>query len=211
MSTQKVPPASRRRRLPTDQRQGEIITTVLALAVEHGPDSITTQDIADRMGVTQGAIFRHFPNKQAIWLAVFAWVREALGTAVQRAMAKQSSPLAKLEAAFIAHVSFLAAHPGVPRVLFHELQYPDKSPVRREVKAMVGAYQTRLAALFDQARQAGELPAALSTSLAPLLFIGAVQGLVVQSALTGDTKGMTRRARPLFAMMLGGYQGTARR
>lgn len=211
MRMQKVPPVSPRRRLPTDQRQGEIIAAVLALACEHGPEAITTQAIADRMGVTQGAIFRHFPNKEAIWLAVFAWVRESLGAAVQRAMRKQASPLAKLEAAFVAHVGFLAANPGVPRVLFHELQYPDPSPVRREVKAMVGAYQARLATLFNAARQAGELPASLNTSLAPLLFIGAVQGLVVQSALAGDEKGMARRARPLFAMLLDGCRGRAPR
>lgn len=211
MRPQKVPPAPPRRRLPTDQRQGEIIAAVLALACEHGPDAITTQAIADRMGVTQGAIFRHFPNKEVIWLAVFAWVRESLGAALQRAMQKKASPLARLEAAFIAHAGFLAAHPGVPRVLFHELQYPDQSPVRREVKAMVGAYQARLATLFNAARQAGELPAGLNTALAPLLFIGAIQGLVVQSALAGDAKVMTRRAKPLFAMLLDGYRGQVHR
>ena len=54
--------------------------THLVLARERGPDAITTQAIADRIGVTQGAIFRHFPDKEAIWMAVFAWVRESLGT-----------------------------------------------------------------------------------------------------------------------------------
>ena len=38
------------------------------------------------MGLTQGAVFRHFPDKQAIWLAVFAWVRESLGAAIAAAM-----------------------------------------------------------------------------------------------------------------------------
>src|SRR5512144_2402894 len=97
--------AAPRQRLTTDQRQREIVATVLALARERGPDAITTQAIADRMGLTQGAVFRHFPDKEAIWLAVFSWVREALGIAITDAIGKADSPLARIEQAFLAHVA----------------------------------------------------------------------------------------------------------
>ena len=154
-----LPRAAPRHRLTTDERQREIVATVLALARERGPDAITTQAIADRMGVTQGALFRHFPDKEAIWLAVFAWVRESLGAVLDAAVEKADSPLAKIERAFLAHVAFIAANPGVPRVMFHEMQYPGDSPVRAEVRAMITAYRKRLALLFTQAKAAGELPA----------------------------------------------------
>jgi AcrR family transcriptional regulator len=207
MKPQSVPQVPPRQRLKTDERQREIIATVLALARERGPDAITTQAIADRMGVTQGAIFRHFEGKEAIWLAVFGWVSESLSAVVAAAIDKQQSPLAKIEAAFLAHVTFVAAHPGVPRVLFHELQYPGDTPVRAAVQAMIGGYRQRLAALFAAAKTAGELPAELDTTLAPVLFIGAIQGLVMQSALAGDEKGMVRRARQLFALLVSGFRG----
>src|SRR5512141_3410610 len=103
-----APPASRQR-LTTAQRQREIVAAVLALARERGPDSITTQAIADRIGVTQGALFRHFPDKEAIWLAVFAWVRESLSAVLDGAMTKADSPLSQLKQAFLAHVAFVAA------------------------------------------------------------------------------------------------------
>jgi len=196
-----------RLRLSTDIRQREIVATVIALARERGPDAITTQAIADRIGVTQGAVFRHFPDKEAIWLAVFAWVRASLGAVFAAAMEKGDSPLAKIEQAFLAHVAFIAANPGVPRVMFHELQYPGDSPVRAEVRAMITAYRKRLGLLFAQAKAAGELPADLDTTLAPVLFIGAVQGLVIQASLAGDEAGMMKRARRLFPLLLNGYRG----
>ena len=196
-----------RQRLSTDERQREIVATVLALARERGPEAITTQAIADRMGVTQGAIFRHFPDKAAIWLAVFAWVRESLDAVFAAAMDESATPIAKIEAAFIAHVAFVAANPGVPRVMFHELQYPGDSPVRAEVRAMITGYRKRLAVLFTEAKAAGALPADLDVTLAPVLFIGAVQGLVIQSALAGDEAAMVKRARRLFPMLLHGYRG----
>jgi TetR/AcrR family transcriptional regulator len=199
--------ATPRHRLKTDVRQREIVGAVLALARERGPDAITTQAIADRIGVTQGALFRHFPDKEAIWLAVFAWVRESLGVVFATAVEKPKSPLAKIEAAFLAHVAFIAANPGVPRVMFHELQYPGDSPVRTEVRAMITAYRKRLGLLFAQAKAAGELPPNLDTALAPILFIGAVQGLVIHASLAGDETGMMKRARQLFPLLLHGYRG----
>jgi TetR/AcrR family transcriptional regulator len=196
-----------RHRLPTDERRREIVAAVLALACERGPEAITTQAIADRMGVTQGAVFRHFPDKEAIWLAVFAWVRESLSAVFTTAVDKPKSPLAKIEAAFLAHVAFIAANPGVPRVMFHELQYPGDSRVRAEVRAMITSYGKRLTLLFSEAKSVGELPANLDAALAPVLFLGAVQGLVIQSALAGDEAAMMRRARQLFPLLLHGYRG----
>jgi TetR/AcrR family transcriptional regulator len=211
MDTPTTSQAAPRHRLSTDERQREIVAAVLALARERGPEAITTQAIADRMGVTQGAIFRHFADKEAIWLAVFAWVRESLGSVFATAMAKADTPLARIEAVFLAHVAFVAANPGVPRVMFHELQYPGDSPVRAEVRAMITSYRKRLASLFADAKAAGELPADLDANLAPVLFIGAVQGLVIQSALAGDEAGMTRRARQLVPLLLDGYRGRRKR
>ena len=203
-----APPSTEpRHRLTTGQRRQEIVATVLALARERGPDAITTQAIADRMGLTQGAVFRHFPDKQAIWLAVFAWVREALGAAIAQAVEKADSPLAKVEAAFLAHVAFLAANPGVPRVMFHEMQYPGDSPVRAEVRAMIASYRQRLTLLFRQAKAAGELPRELDATLAPVSYIGAVQGLVIEASLAGDEAGMVKRARKLLPLLLDGYRG----
>jgi AcrR family transcriptional regulator len=207
MDTRTAARAAPRHRLRTDERQREIVAAVLALARERGPDSITTQAIADRIGVTQGALFRHFPDKEAIWLAVFAWVRESLGAVIDAAVAKADTPLAQLNQAFLAHVAFVAANPGVPRMLFHELQYPGDSPVRADVGAMIAAYSKRLARLFARARKAGELPADLDATLAPALFIGAIQGLVIQSALDGNEAAMVKRARQLFPLLLDGYRG----
>ena len=201
------PAPVRRHRLTTDARQREIVATVLALARERGPDAITTQAIADRMGLTQGAVFRHFPDKEAIWLAVFAWVRESLGAAFATAMREADPPLAKIERAFLAHVAFIAANPGVPRVMFHELQYPGDSRVRTDVRTMITGYRQRLMQLFAQAKAAGELPGDLDTGLASMLFIGAVQGLVIRASLAGDEAAMVKRARKVFSLLLDGYRG----
>ena len=199
-------PARARRRSNVDRRR-EIVEAVVALARERGPDAITTHAIAARIGVTQGAVFRHFPDKAAIWVAVFAWVREALDAALDAAVAQGGSPVEKIGRAFLAHAAFVALHPGVPRMLFHELQYAGESEVRAAVREAVGDYRRRLAKLFDQAKREGELPASLDSTLATVLFIGAVQGLVIKAALAGNDAAIAKDARPMLALLLDGYRG----
>jgi TetR/AcrR family transcriptional regulator len=199
--------AGRRARRTSEVRQAEIVAAVLELARDRGPDAITTQAIAERIGVTQGAVFRHFPHKEAIWLAVFAWVRASLDRVLEEAVDATRPPLANLERAFCAHVALVAAHPGLPRILYHELQGSRTSQVRVAVRDAVGSYRRGLARLFEQAKDAGEVAADLDTALATLLFIGSVQGLAIQAALAG--RAMTARvASATFALLASGYRGT---
>ena len=77
-------------RQPAEARQAEMVQAVLCLAAQQEPASITTTDIAKAVGLSQGAVFRHFPNKQAIWLNVAQWLEATLLPLVQTAA--QSSP-----------------------------------------------------------------------------------------------------------------------
>ena len=125
------------RHLPAAERRAVTVEAVVELAAEQNPGEITTAAIADRMHVTQGALFRHFANKDAIWEAVMHWVAERLLARVDRAAAEASSPLAALEAMFLAHVDFVARHPGVPRILFGERQRADDAPAKRMVRTSI--------------------------------------------------------------------------
>jgi AcrR family transcriptional regulator len=197
-----------RRRLPSSRRREDIVAAVLALARDRGPEAITTQAIAERIGVTQGAVFRHFPDKDAIWLAVFAWVRGALLAAVTASVDERRSPLENLERVFEAHVALVSANPGLPRVLFHELRATGDSPVRDAVRSMLDAYRSRLAELFEAAKAARELPPGLDTALATVLFVGAVQGLVIRATI-GNEAALGRLAGPMFALLKNGYRGAS--
>lgn len=202
-----VPAASRSKRLPAAERQHSIVAAVLDLSAELGPANVTTQAIADRVGVTQGALFRHFPDKEAIWAAVFAWLPTALGAALDTPFSSGRDPLDTLQQVFFAHVAFVAANPGVPRILFHELQRPVDSAPRQRLRELVGRYRQQLVAQFEAARTAGQVAADLDAEAAAVLFIGTVQGLILQSTLFTDEDSMAAHARRLFPILLEGFRG----
>ena len=186
--------------LPADERRAVTVEAVIELAAEQNPNDITTAAIAQRMGLTQGALFRHFPNKDAILQAVMAWLAERLLARVDEAMLGAASGVAALEAIFMAHIDFVAQHPGVPRIIFGELQRAGETAPKRMVQTLIRHYGERLHRLIDEGKAQGELDAALDTQAAATLFIGTIQGLVMQSLLAGDVASIRFDAPRVFAI-----------
>ncbi len=194
------------RHLPAEERRLITVETVVELAAERNPSEITTTEIAARMGLTQGALFRHFPTKDAIVQAVMNWVSERLLAKIDAAVAGAKAPLPALEAMFMAHVDFVADHPGVPRMLFGELQRGKDSITRRMVQTMLQNYRQRLLRQFEAGKGRGDLDPNLEIDAAISLFIGTVQGLVMQSLVAGNAKGIRREATRVFAIYRRGIE-----
>lgn len=188
------------KRLAADDRRAVTVETVVALAAEQNPSDITTAAIATRMNLTQGALFRHFPNKDAIWQAVMEWVADRLLARIERASKGTTSALAALEAMYLAHIDFVIDHPGVPRMIFGELQRADDTAAKRMVQTLIGRYGERLHAQIEEGKRDGELDPQLDAMAAATLFIGSIQGLVMQALLSGDTAQMRKGAPAAFAI-----------
>lgn len=186
--------------LPAEERRAATVEAVLVLAAAQNPEAITTAAIAGRMNLSQGALFRHFPNKEAIWLAVMEWVADQLLGRVYRAADKSPSPGVALEAIFMTHIDFIVEHPGVPRMLFSELQHPGQTPAKTAVHALLRLYGEKLRLIIGQGQTGGELSPEIDPVSAATMFIGTIQGLLMQSLIAGDVKIMRKSAPGAFAL-----------
>ncbi|MBK6321585.1 TetR/AcrR family transcriptional regulator [Candidatus Aalborgicola defluviihabitans] len=194
--------------LPAHERRAMTVESVVELAGIQNPSEITTAAIAKHMNLTQGALFRHFPSKEAIWQAVMEWVAERLLTRIDRSTQGIESPLAAMEAMFMSHIEFVAEHPGVPRMMFGELQRAESTPAKRMVQTLIQRYSERLLRLVEQGKANGELSFSLDSEAAATLFIGTIQGLIMQSLLAGDVTKMQRDAPRVFAIYRRGIRST---
>src|SRR5690606_36383510 len=106
--------------------------------------------------------------------------------------------LAALEAMFMSHVEFVVEHPGVPRMMFGELQRAEPTPAKRMVQTLIQRYGVRLHRLLEQGKACGELSSGLDVEAAATLFVGTIQGLVMQSMLAGEVGRIRRDAPRVF-------------
>lgn len=186
----------------TEIRQAGLIEAALALAAQRSPAGITTSDLAHAVGITQGALFRHFESKQTLWLAVLGWVHDTLMQRLQNAADSQpDDALAALRGVFMAHIEFVLAYPGVPRIVFHELQQPEDSPQKAQVRALMLAYRRLLMHLLTQAKSEKTIAIDADLESASVLFIGSIQGLVMQALMAGEPAAMAQNGQAVFALL----------
>lgn len=186
--------------LPAQERRASTVEAVITLAGSHNPSDITTSAIAKHMQLTQGALFRHFPTKDSIWEAVMEWVAQRLLARIDHAAQDVASPLAALQAMFMSHIEFVAEHPGVPRMLFGELQRADASPAKRMAQTLIQRYTERIRARLEQGKEVGEIAPDIDVHAAATLFVGTIQGLVMQSMLFSDMDRIRTDAPAAFAL-----------
>lgn len=194
----------KRHKQSTEVRQASLVAAALALAAQRSPAGITTSDLAQAVGITQGAVFRHFASKEAVWLAALDWASDTLMAQLNTAANAAPGPLAALQAVFIAHVDFVVAHPGVPRVIFQELQHAEDTPLKARVHSLMQQYRALLVGLLQRAHQQQLLAANTDLQAAAVLFVGSVQGLVMQSLISGQVSAMAAQAPGVFRIYLRG-------
>ena len=187
---------------PSEARQASLIAAALALAAERSPADVTTAQLASAIGVTQGAVFRHFESKEAIWLAV-------LDDASERFLARMSTAIEPhagdamraLEAVFAAHVAFVVENPGMPRLVFQELQQSQDTPLKARVRRLLHEYRSLLLGQLQRAQAQGQLTPGTDLQAAAVLFMGSIQGLVMQTLVSGQVASMSAHAQGVFQLL----------
>jgi len=196
MTTAPHPAISNTRR-SSELRQQEIIEIVLVLAAERGVEAITTTLIAERLGLTQGAVFRHFPNKKAIWTAVLFWLTGNMAEIFERRPGVP--PLREIERIFDGYMDFIADYPAMPRLIFSDTfhhAYPD---LHRSVRDMVAGCEMRFQDLIGEAAALGDIKPGREETAAKLLLT-TIQGIAFQSAILGLVLNPRREGQQLFTL-----------
>ena len=89
----------------TTQHRKQQILEVLARMLEEAPNTrITTARLAASVGVSEAALYRHFPSKSKMFEALLSFAEEALFTRIGRLSSEQGGRLKSVSGA-IATVS----------------------------------------------------------------------------------------------------------
>jgi AcrR family transcriptional regulator len=156
-------------------RRGEIADAALAVFGQSGLAGFTMAAIGREIGVTDAALFRHFPGKQAIVAAAIDRAEEIL---FEGADPTHASGLERLGQFFLRRVQVLQQRPGVSRLLVSEqlaeLGSPAAAKRARELKSRS---QALVRACIRQAAVQGELAPGTSREVAAVLILGAMMAL----------------------------------
>jgi AcrR family transcriptional regulator len=189
-------------RQSAEERKTQIVAEVLRLADEIGPDRLSTTDVARAIGISQPAIFRHFPTKGALWLAVAEDIAVRLQDAWAAAGAGASTSRARLRALIQAQLTAIATTPALPSILFSRELQVDNPDLRNVFRGLLGAFQGRLVAELRDQQVSGELRDGVGPEDVAILLTSLVQGVAIRWTLGARGFPLTEEGLRLYDLQM---------
>lgn len=167
----------------TSIRQGEILDAALALAFEGGPARVTTVAIAERLGLTQPAIYRHFRSKADIWAAITDRLGAEVAANISEAEAEPGPALARLRRLMLGHLELIRRTPALPEIMLVRDPNSADAVVRLTMQTRMATFQKALLTFCTQAQAEGDLRADIDPRDMAALIAGVLQSLVLRLML----------------------------
>lgn len=155
-------------------KRAEIAEAALRLIETRGIAALTTSALAAELGMSSGAPFRHFANRDEILEAVALRVEELIRATFPP---ETEPPLARIQALLKARARVVGGHRGIGRLMFSE-QFALALPAAAAARLRAVVVQTR-AFLVEALEEAGKA-GAIRTDLAPKALAAVVFGLLMQ-------------------------------
>lgn len=115
--------------MPRGYHHGELRTALIAagmaMLAERSADEVSLREIARRVGVSATAVYRHFPDKQALLAALALEGLDALAERQRAATSAAGGGLAGFKAMGVAYVTFAIANPALFRLAFVSAPHVD--------------------------------------------------------------------------------------
>jgi AcrR family transcriptional regulator len=175
-----------------ETRRRQVAEAALEVIAEEGVTHFTTRSAAERVGISDGTLFRHFGNKREIILEAMS----LLEVEIDAGLASSGEALADLEAFFRHRAAFVGAERSVGRLIFSDEWAHLAGDVGRE---RVLAWRQRSVAFLRQRvaelQESGELRSDLDAAAVSMLVQGALLCFAMQASLHqgGSEEELARR------------------
>lgn len=114
-----------------DIRRTQIKSAVKGILFYEGMQKLTTKNIAKKVGISEGTVFKHFASKKAIMNDILADVQEDLTQPLHDIAFEKSSAAIRLEKYICFHLAYLNKNKGITILLFTEASYLNDTNLKK--------------------------------------------------------------------------------
>jgi AcrR family transcriptional regulator len=156
------------------------------LIIEYGSENVTVRRIAKEIGVSQGAIYRHFKSKREILDFLIDYIEENLIGDIEK-NDPQGNTLEILENILENHISAIEQRKGVSFLVVAEIISLGDKRLNRKIYDVLNNYIEHIRNIIIRGIQAKELKTDIDPGMTATTFFGIIQGLVSLWALSNYT------------------------
>ena len=176
-------------------RQAEIVDAALKLIAEQGIRHLTIRNLSTAIGVTEAALYRHFPGKTEIIQAMVSRFEEDVDDI------GELRGWAAIEAALVRRTELVLAKPDLARVVFAEELFKDSPEIEQILHGMMQRHYKIMEQHFQEAVEDGAIRADIPMDTLFRLVLGPLRLLIKQWGLSGGSFDLRAKRDEMLSLM----------
>ena len=167
---------------PTAQvdRKQQILMALAEMLKEPPDNRITTARIAAAVGVSEAALYRHFPSKRTMYAALLEFAEDTLFGLIGRIPGEQPGALDHCHRLLCIYLEFCENNPGITRLLTGRALTGESLRLHQQVEQLYQRLETQLKQYLREAEMREQLRTHLPVATAANLLMATAEGRVLQ-------------------------------
>ncbi len=162
------------------------ILEALAHELELNPgERITTAGLARAVGVSEAALYRHFPSKAKMFEGLIEFIEDSIFTLINRILKEKNSSLKRCENILSLLLGFSERNPGLTRILSGDILTGETERLRLRVGQFYERLETQLKQVLREGEMNKELSLAIPVQAQANLLLATVEGRILQFVRSG--------------------------
>ena len=157
------------------------ILEALASMLEASPgERITTAGLAKAVGVSEAALYRHFPSKAKMFEGLIDYIEEAIFSRVTQILKDEVNAYTRLERICALLLGFAEKNPGISRILNGDALAGETERVRGRIAQFYDRLETQIKQVLRDAELNQGLRPSITAAAASNMLLSVIEGKVAQ-------------------------------
>ena len=183
-------------------RQLDIMQNLAAMLGQKGPVKITTALLANECGITEAAIYRHFPSKRKIYSGLVDFCEQNIFDLIASNNSSDSDYLEKTKKILTLLVNFSEKNPGLARLLTREAFSIDETTLDERIGQMMSKIELIIKQNLQKYEQTTKAKLALPTASSANLLLASAEGFIQQFVRSGFQDAPSKRVKDQFEFLV---------
>ena len=183
-------------------RQLDIMQNLASMLGQKGPVKITTALLANQCGITEAAIYRHFPSKRKIYSGLVDFCEQNIFDLIATINISDSDYLEKTKKILNLLVNFSEKNPGLARLLTREAFSIDETSLDERIGQMMSKIELIIKQNLQKYEQTTKAKLALPTASSANLLLASAEGFIQQFVRSGFQDAPSKRVKDQFEFLV---------
>lgn len=162
------------------ERRQQILQTLAAMLEDCPGERITTARLAEQVGVSEAALYRHFPSKTKMFEGLIEFIEDTIFTRIAAITREEPSALRQCEMILTLLLGFADKNPGMTRLLTGDVLAGETERLRQRIAQFYDRLETHLRQILREAEMREGIRPVLPVSIAANLLLSCAEGRLSQ-------------------------------